>query len=302
MFRFSDDTRIDEAQTKKLAELTGLPLERVYAFTNEGHVSPFESEHYEKTSAGVLLAADERWLDGIKDASPGSLSTDLCWIEDTYAAAAQRRAYARMTEHARDKVVQLGGRGIMACSVLRCYPEASVALASPIFQELIYCAQLARRMGVEDQIVLVQTEAECWPFAPESLDLIVSNGSVHHIDLLKSGELLRSSLRPGGLFLSWDIYGSPLYRAGVRLFGKFENVQCRPLNEALIRMFADRFSTIRIWYEGGYFRYGFGLIRRLGWQPPGSAMWLISAIDARLTMLTGARRSTASLVYLELVR
>lgn len=292
----------DVGRTEELAAAIGArgtAPALVWASTSPQQLDPAERDHY-----GAALAGSERrtaeatsFATRLAQLDPSTFGVDPAWVSDVFAADCQQHAYRLLRDRLPDVVVQLGGRGGMAAAILHGLAECRVVLATPIVEEALHFATLVDALGASDRAGVVLTTAEGWPFAPESLDAVVSAGSVHHVDVGEAMPRVARSLRDAGVFCSWDIWGSPLYRLGIRLAGKHEDFPCRPLDDHLVAAAVAPFRSAEVTFTGGFVRYPLGVYRRLGrGMSPERATRLLN-VDRRLAR-TPLTRWSNSIVQL----
>jgi len=222
------------------------------------------------------------------------------WVTDPLGAAEQLRAF-RYLSAASDgdhPIVQIGGHGSSLVRWVRATDRRGY-LVSPFVSELDWCALTARVAGVADRVVLVQSSAERLPFEDRSIGLAFMPGVLHHTDAqLALGEV-RRVLAPGGRFASWDIYDSPAYRLGIRLFGKQEPVACVPLSAERLGTQHDSTCRTEIELSGAGPRYVFALGSRLGLRPSRNLMFRAEPID-RFIARSPIGPATASMVSIRI--
>jgi hypothetical protein len=261
-----------------------------------------EFAHYESLSHvigdGELGAGRTRRNHAIAHLPPSSFGRSAAWITDVFAADSQWAAYRTIADRSPQVMVQLGGRGSFTAEFLRAFPASRAVLISPISAELHYFSIVARELGVHERAGFVLARAERWPFHEASIDVVISAGSMHHVDLARCMPLIARSLTDDGLSVSWDIYGSPLYRVGIKLFGKHEPVRCTPLTDDDIALAVHHFTHAEVDYTGGFFRYPLGLLRRIGLIPRIRPALALLRIDRWMSRRLPLLRSSASIVYL----
>lgn len=109
----------------------------------------------------------------------------------------------------RGEVLELGGgSGAMAAETIRRYPAVALTVTDV---DPAMVAAAARRFAALPQVTVRQADATALPFADESFDVVVSYLMLHHVIEWQRalGEACRV-LRPGGLFVGYDLVATPL--------------------------------------------------------------------------------------------
>jgi SAM-dependent methyltransferase len=201
------------------------------------------------------------------------------WLNDPLASAEQERAYRFLLADGRDPapVVQVGGHGGTLISWVAGGGFDGV-LVSPFESELAACWELAGRAGVRDRVTLVRAPAEQMPLLDGAVGSIIMAGVLHHTSAPDALAESVRCLRGGGRFVSWDIHDSAGYRAGIRLFGKQEAIECVPLDPQRIGDITA-LGHVTIELSGALTRYLFAAARRLGLPAPKKLMRALAVID-----------------------
>jgi hypothetical protein len=128
------------------------------------------------------------------------------------------------------------------------------------------------------------------------MDLVYSPASIHHTVSERSFPEIARVLASNGRFASVDVYRSPLYDAGIKMFGKREaNVWCKPLDRDRLAP-SSVLPGVELTFHGSLFRYPLAIATRRGRDI--SSDWFVrltKAEDAIARVVPGLKR-LASLV------
>lgn len=177
------------------------------------------------------------------------------WLEATYDITAQETVFAHLAPVLEKDVLQVGGTGIHAIRFLLAGASAAT-LVTPMVAEARFARRLAEELGVAERLSLAVGIFEELPLPPASMDVVFCGGSLHHtltdLALFEATRVLRS----GGKIGCFDPWRAPLYRIGIRVFGKREpGVFCRPLDNERMRYLSKCFADARVQKHGSLTRY-----------------------------------------------
>jgi ubiquinone/menaquinone biosynthesis C-methylase UbiE len=164
------------------------------------------------------------WLDGLGERKRKELEfhdrdRDRSRIEsmdaDTYERFYGNKKYyaatRRSKEYFQDWITRMApgkvfldyacGNGAAAISAAKAGAALAIGLdISPV--SVRNAADDARRAGVEGNAVFIQADAENTKLPDDSVDLVICNGMLHHLDLSHAFPELRRILAPGGRILA----------------------------------------------------------------------------------------------------
>lgn len=219
------------------------------------------------------------------------------WLNATYEPAAQWDAYQHVAPLEDGNVLQIGRRGTHAVRFLPSGAAAPVVV-SPMPNELGHALALADHFGVDDRLRCFATFAEELPFADESFDVVCAGGSVHHTVTGMAFSECARVLRPGGRFGAVEPWRAPLYGVGTPVFGKREDVHCRPMDAARSEPLFGAFHEAEVVHHGALTRYPLLVSEKLGLPVSLAAVWTISRLDDAACSLVLRLRRTGSSVAL----
>lgn len=184
------------------------------------------------------------------------------------------------------RIAQIGGSGAWAVAFgLAGAREAW--LISPFQPELDAGLEIARLMGVHLNCQLCP--AEQLAFADGYFDAIFAPASAHHFDTEIAFPEIRRVLQDDGKFAAFDPWLTPIYRQGVRLFGKRERgVHCVPLDPQRLIPFYRSFPGAEVRHHGAFTRYLLILLGRLV-PLPDSVAWSTLTVDDAIATVVGCR-------------
>lgn len=219
------------------------------------------------------------------------------WLDATYEPVAQWDAFCHVAPLTGTDVLQVGGRGVTAARFLAA-GAAQAALVTPMYAEAEYGRRLAEGLGAEARWTSAVGVAEELPFADETFDVVYAGGTLHHTITALVAPEVRRVLRPGGRFAAVEPWRAPLYEVGTRLFGKREDVPCRPLTQLRAEPLLRALHGARVVHHGALTRYPMLALARLGWAARLATVWRITRIDDWLCSAVPAvrRRGSSSAV------
>lgn len=177
------------------------------------------------------------------------------WLEATYDVTAQQTVFVHLSPVLDKDVLQVGGTGTHAIRFLLA-GAATATLITPMISEARFARRLAQELGVVERLSLAVGIFEELPLPPASMDVVFSGGSLHHtltdLALFEAARVLRI----GGKLGCFDPWRAPLYRIGIRVFGKREaGVFCRPLDNERMRYLTKCFADAKVEKHGSLTRY-----------------------------------------------
>jgi len=218
------------------------------------------------------------------------------WMGAKYDCLAERDAMEYLAPLRGKRVLQIGGQGHHAVQFMLGGARESWLL-TPVEAEARYGKELARLAGVDIQCRI--GVAEAMPFEPDFFDAIYSGGCAHHFQTEKAFPEIARVLAPGGRFAAEDPWRAPLYRWGIRVFGKREEqVHCRPLDRKRLAPLGDSFPAFRVVQHGTFTRYPMLALEKLGLATPGWLAWKLTELDDALSSLLGLRAYGSSVAIM----
>ncbi|HMF89073.1 MAG TPA: class I SAM-dependent methyltransferase [Candidatus Angelobacter sp.] len=208
------------------------------------------------------------------------------WISSIYECVAEWNAYNHLAPIQGKRVLQIGGTGLSAIQfALGGAREAW--LLTPLDDEARYALEIARLAGVELKCKI--GVAEDIPFDSATFDAVYAGGCVHHFETTKAFPGISRILATRGRFSSVEPWKGPLYSLGIKLFGKREPVNCRPLTAERVAPGFDCFSNFSVVHHGAATRYPALAIRKV--LPLSlNACWRLTRVDDALSSALGIRR------------
>lgn len=220
------------------------------------------------------------------------------WLDAAYELAAQAQAYAHLQPVQGSRVLQLGGRGAQAVTLLLAGAQEAW-VATPMVGELIYARALAEHCGVADRLGTVAALAEELPFPNGSFDLVYSQGCVHHWVVDRALPECARALAAGGRFAAVEPWRGPMYGIGTKVLGKRDRaVQCEVLTAPRILPAMEVFQDGRVEHHGALTRYPLLALWKAGVKPDRDRLWRISKADDALTARFPRLRESGSSVAL----
>ncbi len=215
------------------------------------------------------------------------------WIASTYDCLAEWEAYNFLAPLKGKHVLQVGGKGFAA--VQFALVGAHAALLTPVAAEIRYAEQLARLANVK--IECATGTAESIPFPDNSFDAIYTGGCAHHFNTPVAFPEIHRILAPGGRFAAVEPWKAPLYSAGIKIFGKREAVDCRPLERTRIEPLKV-FAKHQVIHHGSITRYPVIALGKLGIVLGLNSCWTLTRADDFLCSLLRLRRFGSNVALL----
>jgi SAM-dependent methyltransferase len=212
-----------------------------------------ESEAFEHLEPVVERGSEYR------DTFPDPVSL---WLNATYEPVAQELAYGYLAPVREKVVLQVGGTGLHAITLL--LAGASHAfLLTPMLEEARFGAMLAAECGVASRFAAVVGVAEEQPFTDATVDRIHSGGCMHHTVTDVAFAEIHRVLAPGGRFSAVDPWKAPLHAIGTKVLGKRDAVYCRPMNPERVRGLSS-FAEMAATRHGALTRYPLLALHKAG--------------------------------------
>jgi SAM-dependent methyltransferase len=194
------------------------------------------------------------------------------WLDSQANPVSELDAYKWLAPIKGSDFLQLGGSGSHAIKALIGGANSS-SLLTPMAEEGLLAARMAKRLGLSERLDVVQAIGEQLPFADESVDRIFGGGTLHHIQLGEGFREIARILKPGGRAAFVDPNLNFIYRllevTRIRELAREDGAQCYPLRVADVRQNATGFRTVKCELAGGPLRYVIvGLTRVLKMNVP----------------------------------
>jgi SAM-dependent methyltransferase/uncharacterized protein YbaR (Trm112 family) len=216
------------------------------------------------------------------------------WLLARMDLGSEWDCYAHLAPVQNKYLVQLGGTGVVAMSLLLA-GAARTVLLTPMLGEAQVALELARVLGVAERFSCFVGVAEEIPLPEATVDGAFSGGCVHHMTTARAFPEIARILRPGGRFAAIEPWRAPCYALGTALFGKREaNPFCRPLTRERVAPLFDAFSHAKYVQHGTLSRYPMLALEKLGAHFPLSAAWNVGRLDDWLCSLVPGLRGLGS--------
>jgi len=222
------------------------------------------------------------------------------WLKNATEMTALDNDYRHLTPLKDATVLQIGGDGVHGLFLLAAGAKRLVVV-SPVREEIQLCRQVAEIAGISDRLLSVVGIGEELPLESDAADIVFSSASIHHMHTDLALPEIHRVLSDGGRFASLDIYDAPLYRAGVKLFGKSEHgVNCLPLDPPRLEP-VSVFNTYELRWFGSSLRYLTMVLARLNRLPSKKTLfWLTQQEDRLATRIPRLKRHSSQVVVLAL--
>jgi len=262
------------------------------AFYNQ--VAEGEAKDAARSPAAECLAPAVRLTESEREQFP---EPPVVWADAPPESTAQMNALRYIGKVKGTRVLQIGGKGIHAVKCLLGGAEEAW-LISPMIGELLFSFALAKHCGVEDRIRCVAGIGEQLPFAPGTFDSIYSGSCIHHTVTEAALPEIARILKPGGKFAAVDPWRTPIYQAGITVFGKREKgVFCKPITAERARPLFSSLTNARLDRHGALTRYPLILMQKAGLNVPLNVAYKILTVDDTLSsFLPPLRRIMGSCV------
>ncbi len=218
------------------------------------------------------------------------------WMERSTTVGAAVHAYEHLAPAAGARFLQIGGRGTHAIKFLLAGAGRAVVV-SPVVDELDLALLAADRVGVADRLATVCALAEQLPLPDSSVDLVFSGSSIHHTVTDEAFPEIARVMSPGGRFASIDVFRSPLYRIGTRVFGRAtRGAGCRPLDDDRLGPALAAFDDVELAWHGRLARYPIAVLARARLLPSVRVLWQLERAERAVHRVLPSIDRLASLV------
>ena len=260
--------------------------------------SEIDIEDLAREMVGAGLLARYREVGEVSDFPvPSSI-----WLDSVANPVSHRQAYEWIAPIRGRHFVQLGGSGSHAIKALL-GGASQATLITPMEDEGSLAILVARYLGCDDRLNVVQGIGEKIPFGDSSLDVIFGGGTLHHIKLNQGfAEVLRV-LKPGGRAAFVDPNLNLIYRffevTRLRNLVREPGAQCYPLRTKDVRASAIGFRVVRLELAGGPMRYAIvGATRLLKVAVPLSVSLKLQTIESQILSALPMRSALGGLAVL----
>jgi uncharacterized protein YbaR (Trm112 family)/ubiquinone/menaquinone biosynthesis C-methylase UbiE len=191
----------------------------------------------------------------LSEAERGPFPDSDVWLCETIDIAAERDCYRHIGSVKGKRVIQIGGKGIVAVLLLLAGAAESILL-TPMHGEASVAIELASLFGLKDRLRCVVGIAEEIPIEDCHVDVCYVGGCVHHMRTEVAFLEIARILMPGGKFAAIEPWRAPGYMLGTRIFGKREpNAFCSPLDKGRMSPIYNAFSNAEYIQHGSLTRY-----------------------------------------------
>ena len=227
----------------------------------------------------------------LSEAERGPFPDSDSWLCETIDIAAERDCYRYIGSVKGKRIIQIGGKGIVAILLLLAGAEESILL-TPMHGEACVAVELANLFGFKDRLRCVVGIAEEIPIEDCFVDVCYVGGCVHHMRTEVAFLEMARILMPGGKFAAIEPWRAPGYAWGTRIFGKREpNAYCSPLDKDRVASIYDAFSNAECIQHGSLTRYPSIVAQKAGivLSVPRAA-WIADIDDAICNCIPFARK------------
>jgi len=213
------------------------------------------------------------------------------WLCETIDVAAERDCYQHIGAVAGKRVIQIGGKGLVALLFLLAGASEAILL-TPMHGEAQVAVELASRFGLSDRLRCVVGIAEEIPIEDAFIDSCYVGGCIHPMRTAVAFSEISRILVPGGKFAAVEPWRAPGYSVGTKIFGKREpNAYCSPLDKERVSTLGAVFSSARYVQHGSLTRYPSIVAQMAGIVPTvPKAEWIADIDDAICNCIPFARR------------
>src|SRR5260370_27824073 len=179
----------------------------------------------------------------LPEAERGPFPDSDTWLCETIDIAAERDCYRHIGSVKGKRVIQIGGKGIVAVLLLMA-GAAEAMLLTPMHGEACVAKELAALFGFKDRLRCVVGIAEEIPIEDRHVDASYVAGCVHHMRTQVAFSEMARILTPSGKFAAIEPWRAPGYSLGTKIFGKREpNAFCSPLDKGRLSPIYRAFSN-----------------------------------------------------------
>jgi uncharacterized protein YbaR (Trm112 family)/ubiquinone/menaquinone biosynthesis C-methylase UbiE len=227
----------------------------------------------------------------LSEAERGPFPDSDVWLCETIDIAAERDCYRHIGAVKGKRVIQIGGKGIVAVLLLMA-GAAEAILLTPMHGEACVATELAALFGFKDRLRCLVGVAEEIPIEDCHVDACYVGGCVHHMRTEVAFSEIARILTPGGKFAAIEPWRAPGYSLGTRIFGKREpNAFCSPLDKHRVSAIYSAFSNAQYIQHGSLTRYPAIVAQKAGiaLSVPRAA-WVADIDDAICNCIPFARK------------
>jgi len=227
----------------------------------------------------------------LPEAERGPFPDSDTWLCETIDIAAERDCYRHIGSVKGKRVIQIGGKGIVAVLLLMA-GAAEAMLLTPMHGEACVAKELAALFGFKDRLRCVVGIAEEIPIEDRHVDACYVGGCVHHMRTEVAFSEMARILTPGGKFAAIEPWRAPGYSLGTKIFGKREpNAFCSPLDKGRLSPIYRAFSNAGYVQHGSLTRYPSIVAQKAGivLSVP-QAAWVADVDDAICNCIPFARK------------
>ena len=227
----------------------------------------------------------------LSTAERGPFPDSDIWLCETIDIAAERDCYRHIGSVTAKRVIQIGGKGIVAVLLLLA-GAAEAILLTPMHGEAAVAKELANLFGFKDQLRCIVGVAEEIPIEDCFVDVCHVGGCVHHMRTEVAFLEIARILRPRGKFAAIEPWRAPGYALGTKIFGKREpNAFCSPLDKDRLSPIYTAFSRAEYVQHGSLTRYPSIVAQKAGmvFSVPRAA-WVADIDDAVCNCIPFARK------------
>jgi SAM-dependent methyltransferase/uncharacterized protein YbaR (Trm112 family) len=191
----------------------------------------------------------------LSEAERGTFPDSDIWLCETIDIAAERDCYRHIGSVRGKRVIQIGGKGVVAVLLLLAGAAESILL-TPMHGEACVAMELAAMFGFRDRLRCVVGIAEEIPIEDCHVDVCYVGGCIHHMRTEVAFLEIARILTPDGKFAAIEPWRAPGYALGTKIFGKREpNAFCSPLDKDRVSPIYNAFSHAEYVQHGSLTRY-----------------------------------------------
>jgi uncharacterized protein YbaR (Trm112 family)/SAM-dependent methyltransferase len=227
----------------------------------------------------------------LSEAERGPFPVSEAWYSETIDIAAERDCYRHIGPVTGKRVIQLGGKGVVAVLLLMAGASEAMLL-TPMHGEACVAMELATLFGFKDRLRCLVGIAEEIPIEDRYVNVCFVGGCVHHMRTEVAFLEMARILTPGGKFAAIEPWRAPGYTLGTKIFGKREpNAFCSPLDKARLSPIYKAFADARYVQHGSLTRYPSIVAQKAGivLSVP-QATWVADVDDAICNCIPFARK------------
>ena len=255
-----------------------------------------EISHYDKTASEAVSRA--YLIDRVRTirATASNYSgNNSVWLDTHFDSVAQAEIMSHVAPLIRGgTVLQVGGTGLAVLKAVIGGAERGI-LVTPSQGELDLLLGVADELGMRHSISGTVGFAEALPFEDATIDVVLSEGCLHHTDVGQALTEIKRVLRGGGRLGTFDPWHARLYDVGIKVFGKRDpRVDCRPLNPERVRQLSQLFPASDLRLHGPVTRYPLVALHKLRVPVSREMVHRVMLIDDKLSRASAALRRNGS--------